>query len=204
MAASCVGISGVLFQKIFHADDNFPFFFCSWAATIKELYDRLQLELSNRKFISQQALQNILPNDQIARLLHCAPRQDRGNLLEHVRIHSLKTLAVHLLDADHWRMRLFLQHPFDLSDEALFANFAKSGKTLLEWQRPVTAKDACIDWILGLHWQIPPVLEQNIVLKFPKGFISPFYDYKQIGKGSYGTVWSLRVGGGHIRDCEDV
>lgn len=204
MATSHLGISRALFQRIFHADDNVPLASCSWAATVKELCEHLNLEVSDRKFISRQALQNILPPDQIARLLHCAPRRDRGNLLDHVSIHGLKILAVHLLDADHQRISSFLQHPFDLSDEALFAVFAEAGDTLLEWQRPVTAKDACIDWILRLHWQIPPTLEQNVVLKYPKDFIAPFYDRREIGKGSYGTVWSVRVGGGHIRDCEDV
>ena len=202
MATSHLGISTALFQRIFHADDIVHFAF--WAATIKELYERLNLELSDRKFISRQALQDILPNHQIARLLYCAPRRDRRNLLDYVSIHGLKLLAVHLLEADHQRISALLQHPFNLSDEALFANFAEAGDTLLEWRTPVTAKDACTDWILRLHWRIPPPLEQGVVLKYPRDFIAPFYDRKKIGTGSYGTVWSVRIGGGHIGDFKDV
>ena len=198
-----MGIGRKLFRRLFHPD-NIPLASCSWVATVKELTKLLNLEIRDRKFISRQALHHILTKDKIARLLYHAPQRDRERLSDYVTTHGLKLLAIHLLDSNHQRIKSFLLNPFGLSDEAVFAVFAEAGDTLCEWQEPVTAKDLHIDWILKLHWLIPPTLDQNVILKFPKDFVAPVYDRKKIGKGSYGTVWSVRVGGGHIRDREDV
>ena len=204
MATGHLGINGILVQRALYSKDNNVLASCVWVAIFKNLRQRLEHEISDRGFISCQALQDVFSNDHIATILNCVPRRDYESIFDHVSHHSLKTLALHILDSNPQTTKRFLQHPFDLSDETLFSQFATAGGTLHQWQRPVTAEDACIGWIFKHHWWIPPALKQSVVVEYPRDFIAPFYDRNKIGKGSYGTVWSLRVGGGNIIDYDDV
>ena len=169
-----------------------------WAATTRKLISRLKAEVDNRQFISNEALQSILPSHQVTRLLYCAPRRERKRFLDHILSHGPKLLAIHLLDENFQRIRDFLRNPLDVGDQALFVNHRTNG-SLSQWQRPLAYNGERFDWMFRLHWHIPPALQSNLIVEYPQDFKLPFDNEKFIGSGSFGDVHSAQVGSGYIK-----
>ena len=190
-----LGIFIVILQRSWTSGD--------WKATSDRLNKLLRAESSEKKFISRHALQTILSSHQVEKLLSCAPKRDRKQFLDHIIAHGLQLLAIHLLDGSHERIQHFLQQPLESDDQAFFEASYRVGD-YQQWQRPPRYSKEAFKWVFDLHWQIPPILRQASIVRYPKNFVIPFFDDKFCGSGSYGTVYSAKLGGGHITGYAEV
>lgn len=169
---------------------------------IDSICNHLNKELEDKRFISLQTLQDVLHRDQVRQLLQSTPHDGCDDVSEHINRHSLKFLALLILEGDHRRIYTYLNDPFRISD-AQFGCAEQFNGRFYRWKEPIeplygyTLHDG--------HWKIPPILDPEVIVKYPNGFIMPFYNDTQLtGASSAGMLYKAQVGGGHLGDCDTV
>jgi hypothetical protein len=159
-------------------------------------------ELKEKNFISVQTLQGVLHRDQVRQLLESTPHDGCDVVSEHISSHSLKFLALLILEGDHRRIHTYLNDPFGGSD-AYFGCAEGYNGHFYQWKEPNESLDGFT--LHEGHWKIPPVLDPEVIVKYPTGFIMPFYNAIQLTEASSsGMLYKAQVGEGHLENCDTV
>ena len=170
---------------------------------IDSICNYLRRELDNKKFISRQTLQDVLNRDQVCQLLQHTPHDGCDDVSEHISNRALKFLALLLLEGDHRRIYTYLDDPLSVTDDDHFGCAEEYNEHFYLWKEPFEMSN--VDTLRNGHWKIPPVLDAKVTMKYPNGFITPFYNDTRLTQvSSFGILHKAQVGGGHLENCDTV
>jgi hypothetical protein len=170
---------------------------------IDSICNSLRIELDNKKFISRQTLQDVLHRNQVRQLLQRAPHNDYDNVSEHISSRALKFLALLILEGNQKRIYSYLDDPLGVTDDDYFGCAKEYDEHIYLWKEPIELSD--VETLRDGHWKIPPALDPKFTMKYPNGFIMPFYNDTRLTQvSSFGTLYKAQVGGGHLENCDTV
>ncbi|MCJ1251624.1 Serine/threonine-protein kinase Nek7 [Trapelia coarctata] len=159
------------------------------ATGVGQLHQQLLQEISLRGFVSWSALSILVNEQSVSSCLRTRGIPAPAATVQEITTSSPKLFALLVLvGCEHDILEC---HDKNISDDVF----------PISTDLPLSMKlGRSITSVLEVQWKIPPRFEKFIHLDLPVGFIPPFLEKCEVNHGSFGYVYKVRVGDGHLLD----
>lgn len=163
------------------------------AREVNQLREQLLQEISLHGFVSWSALSILVNKQSVSSCLHTRGITVPATIVQEIVTTSSKLFALLVLVE---REHDILECLDKKIDDDVFP---------ISSDHPLSLKlNGNATSVLEVQWKVPPRFEKCRHLDLPVGFIPPFLEMRETNRGSFGYIYKVRVGDGHLPGYSSV